>query len=69
MTQLPMIMQCSIVPNGLSKLWYGTLVRFLCSEIIDEGTTSIVCGFGQEGQEPVFCEFITLLKYNLLIGF
>ena len=34
------------VPNIRHKpvrLWYGTLVRFLCSEIIDEGTTSIVC--------------------------
>ena len=44
-------------------LWYGTLVRFLCSEMIDEGATSIVCGFGQEGQAPELCGFITLLKY------
>ena len=27
------------------RLWYGTLVRFLCSEMIDEGTTSIVYGY------------------------
>ena len=26
-------------------LWYGTLVRFLCSKMIDEGTTSIVCSY------------------------
>ena len=31
--------------------------------MIDKGTTSIVCGFGQEGQGPELCEFITLLKY------
>ena len=26
-------------------------------------------GFGQEEQGPELCEFITLLKYYLLIGF
>ena len=30
--------------------------------MIDEGTTSIMCGFGQEGQGPELGEFITLLK-------
>ena len=34
----------SIVPNGL-RLRYVTLVRFLCSEMIDEGTTSMVCSY------------------------
>ena len=54
MTQLPLIMQCT--DNGLmvqaqycserTELgWYGTLVRFLCSDMIDEGTTSIVCSY------------------------
>ena len=29
----------------------------------------LYCGFGQEGQGPELFEFITLLKYQLLIGF
>ena len=53
-----------------TELGYGmaVLVRFLCSEMIDEGTTSIVCvaikGFGQEVQGLELYKFITLLiKY------
>ena len=40
--------QCSstvLFRMDLVRLWYGTLVRFLCSEMIDEGTTSIVCSY------------------------
>ena len=48
-----------------TELGYGMarFFRFLCSEMINEGTISIVWEFGQEGQGPELCEFITLLKY------
>ena len=52
MAQLPLIMQCtdkgSLVRAQYCSKWtelgYG-MVRFLCSEMIDEGTTSIVCSY------------------------
>ena len=78
MTQLPLTMQCtdkgSMVRAQYCSEWtelgYGMahLSDSFVPEMIDEGTTSIVCvaikGFGQEVQGPELYTFITLLiKY------
>ena len=59
MTQLPLIMQCTDKGSMVRAqycsdwtelgCWYGTLVRFLGSEMIEEGTTSIVCSYLRAG--------------------
>ena len=61
MTQPPVLMLCtdkgSMVQaqycSEWTELWYGTLVRFLCSKMT----------------EPELCQFIIVFKYLLLIGF
>ena len=79
MTQLPLIMQCTHKGSmvraqycsewtglgyGMARLFDSFVPRWLIQ------TQPLLCiGFGQAGQGPELCEFTTLLKFSLLIGF
>ena len=58
---------CTELGYGMARLFDSLVPRWLMK------AQPLLCvaiyEFGQEGQGPELCEFITLLKYYLLIGF